>query len=71
MGANTTTNTGSVVGFYLYYGNGTKVYNNLVNNITAYKPNGNIQAMALYYGDNYNIYNNFITDLSAPNSTNV
>jgi gliding motility-associated-like protein len=70
MGANTTTNTGSVVGFYLYYGNGTKVYNNFVNNITAYKPNGNIQAMALYYGDNYNIYNNFITDLSAPNSTN-
>ena len=72
MGANasTNTNTGSVVGLYLYGGNGTKVYNNLINNITAYKPNGNIQAMALYYGDNYNIYNNFITDLSAPNSTN-
>ena len=72
MGANTSTNTntGSVVGLYLYGGNGTKVYNNLINNITAYKPNGNIQAMALYYGDNYNIYNNFITDLSAPNSTN-
>mgnify|MGYP000341673610 CR=1 FL=1 len=69
MGSNTTTNTGTVCGLYLIYGNNAKAYNNLINNITAYK-GGNIQGIYTAFTDNFSLYNNFVTDLATPNATN-
>ena len=78
IGSLTSPTTGMAYGIYSYYGSG-KIYNNLINNITVFKPgstydswwgtNGaTVNGIYTYYTGALDIYNNFITDLTAPNA---